>query len=654
MTLLAPLALLVSLLVAAPYLAHRLRRRRADERPFAAARLVAPAAPQARRRSKLEDRALFATRSLAVLALALLGASPLVRCSRLSLARSGGASVAVAIVLDDSMSMRADAGGATRFEKAKHGARELIDSAREGDAVALVLAGAPARVTLPATTDLGAARAALEALTPSDRGTDLDGAISIARGLVAGLPQVDRRVVVLSDLADGNPSGPAVGATTDSRNVPVWVALPELRGRADDCGILSADRRGARVRVVVACSPGSSTAGRDLRLVDAKGVVLTQTSLGVGDGAEVALMLPSEDAAEVSAKLGGKVDAIATDDVAPVVTEASAGAVAVIGDTGDEAAATGGAPVVEQALAALKLDVVVRPLPGVPERAEDFAPFFGVLIDDPPGLTPEQRHALDAFVNGGGVVLLALGPHAAEAPLGATFEPVLSRPIAWRATTSTGADPATAIGPIAESAASLVDLAATHRAVLDSDDAKAFTPFVAWTDGLPLVAQRAIGRGDAWITTLPFSVGASDLTLRPAFLALLDAWVAEGRSRAAPRRTDTGATWSFTGAHDVRVDGPMGALTIVRDGSELRASPPVIGAYHIVVDGKPELRVAAPVAAEMDLRPRAAAPQSSTSALGDNHASVDISSRVALALLALLFAELALRAWSSRHAEAAA
>ncbi len=407
------------------------------------------------------------------------------------------------------------------------------------------------------------------------------------------------------------------------------------------------------MHVVVACAAGTSTTGRDVLLVDSKQLVLTQTSLGVGEGADVTLTLPNDDATEVTAKLGG-VDAIASDDVAPVVTEASAGAIAVVADTGDEAAATGGAPIVEQALTALKLDVAVRPLPAVPERAEDFAPFLGMLMDDPPGLTPEQRHALDTFVQGGGVALVALGPHAAEAPLGATFEPILTRPIAWRTTSSTGGDPATAIGPIAESAGSLVDLSATHRAVLDSDDAKAFTPFVAWTDGAPLVARRSLGRGDAWITTLPFSVSASDLTLRPAFLSLLDAWVAEGRARAAPRRTDTGATWAFTGAHDVRIDGPAGVVSTTRDAAGLRASPPLIGAYRIVVDGKPELRVAAPVQREIDLRPRAAAPQTATSALGDNHASVDISSRVALALLALLFAELALRAWTNRRGEAVA
>jgi hypothetical protein len=227
------LALGVALLVIVPYVAHRLRRRRAEEREFAAARLVPAAPPKARRRSKLEDRALFAARSLAVVALALLGASPLVRCQRLSLHRSGGASVALAIVVDDSMSMRAVQGGRSRFARAREGARELLGSAREGDAVAVVLAGDPARVALAATTDLAAARTAIDGLVESDRATDLDGALSLARGLVQSLPQVDRRIALLSDLTDGHPGGPPIG---EGSSVPVWVALPEIRAPVPDCG----------------------------------------------------------------------------------------------------------------------------------------------------------------------------------------------------------------------------------------------------------------------------------------------------------------------------------------------------------------------------------------------------------------------------------
>jgi hypothetical protein len=648
-TFLSTLALAVALLVVAPYVAHRLRRRRAEEQPFPPALLVPPAPPKARRRSRLEDRALFGARAAAVVALAVLGATPFVRCTRLSLQRSGGASVAMAIVVDDSMSMRAPvARGKTRFERAREAARELLASARDGDAVALVLAGTPARVALAATTDLGAARDAVDAMTASDRPTDLDGALVLARGLVSSLAQIDRRIIVLSDLADGRVDAEPLG---ESSPVPVWIALPELRGDLPDCAILRADRSGARVRVAVACGPGASAAGREVIVEDTDGKALGRASVGA-TGSEVTVLLPAEGARPARAKLSGS-DAIASDDVAPVVQEAGRGAVAVVGDVSDEAVITGGAPIVEQALAALKLDVDVRPLPAFPDRVDDLTGDLGVVLDDPPGLTPEQRHALSAFLEGGGVALLALGPHAAAAPLGASLEPVLGHSVSWSETQSRGADPGSALGDLAESAASLVDIGAPRRAVMAPEDANGLDVLVQWSDRAPLIARRAVGRGQAWVVTLPFSVDLSDLALRPAFLTLLEAWVRGARERAAPARTDVGGTWKLPGAHTVTAEGPAGPVATSRDEAGVRLVPPLVGAYRLTVDDKTEMRVAAPDAHELDLRPRAASSSTAGEGLGQRRGQVDVSGHVALALLALLAAELALRVWSRRRVEVA-
>jgi VWA domain-containing protein/aerotolerance regulator-like protein len=639
-TFLTTLALTAALLVIAPYFAHRLRRRKADEQPFAPARLVEPAPPRARRRARLEDRALFASRAAAVAMLAVLGATPLVRCTRLSLQRSGGASVAMAIVVDDSMSMRAPLHPLqSRFERARQGARELIASAREGDAVALVFAGAPARVALAATSDLGAARHAIEALSESDRATDLDGAVALARGLLASLPQIDRRVVVLSDLADGLADAAPLG---DASGVPIWIALPELRSQGFDCAVMRADRSGVRVRVQVTCGPGASAAGREVVVEDARGAALGHASLATGPNVEVTVLLPSDDASPERARLSGS-DSIASDDVAPVVLEAGRGAIAVVADAVTEAVATGGAPIAEQALSALKLDIDVRPIPAFPDRAEDLAGALGVLLDDPPGLTPEQRRALGVYLEGGGVLLLALGAHAAAAPLGASLEPVLSRPVAWVETTSAGVDPASAVGELAESVQSLVDLGAPRRSLISPDDVGAFEPIVKWADGGPLVARRAIGRGAAWIITLPISLEASDLALRPAFLALLRAWEREARERAAPKRSDVGSAWTFPGTRRVDASGPSGPIATMRDERGVRVVPPLLGLYRITVDGKAEVRVASPVGRELDLRPRAAASKTAGEGLGQPHALVDVSGQVALVLLALVALEMGLR-----------
>lgn len=656
MTFLTTLALAVGLLVVAPYLAHRLRRRRAEEQPFPPAQLVAPSPPMARRRSRLEDRALYATRTAAIVALAALGATPFVRCSRLSLERSAGASVAMAVIIDDSMSMRAALGGTSRFERAREGARELLASAREGDAVALVLAGAPARVGLAATTDLGAARRALDALAPANRATDLDGALVLARGLVGPLPQVDQRIVVLSDLADGQPDGPPLG---ESSPVPVWLALPELRASGVDCALLRAESSGLRVNVSVACGPGASAAGREVLVEDAAGHPLGRAAAAeAAPLAEVKVMLAQGNAAPtaVRARLSGA-DAIAEDDVAPVTLEAARGAVVVIADPTDEAVATGGAPVVEQALAALRLDVDIRALPAVPDRPDDMASALGVILDDPPGMTPEQRHALEGFMARGGLVLLALGPHAAAAPLGATFEPILAQGIGWTDAARVEADPSSAVASLLGSAAGLGGLGAPRRASLASMDASAMEVLARWNDGAPLIARRPIGRGDAWVVTLPFSVDASDLPLRPTFLALLDAWVRAAREHATPLRTDVGAAWRFPGALRVDVRGPAGPLVVGKEGTEdgiWRAVPDCVGDYQVVVDGKEERRVVAPLVRELDLRPRGASAAAAGEGLGRRSGAVDVSGQVALALLALVAAEMALRLYSRRRVSTSA
>ena len=114
-----------------------------------------------------------------------------------------------------------------------------------------------------------------------------------------------------------------------------------------------------------------------------------------------------------------------------------------------------------------------------------------------------------------------------------------------------------------------------------------------------------------------------------------------------------GTPWRFPGARDVVVTGPGGPLPVSRDEGTVRPrAPGQVGVYRISVDGKPEVRVAAPELRELDLRPRAAAPSTSGGGLGEQRARVDASGEVALALLAAVAAEMALRVWSRRRVRA--
>jgi hypothetical protein len=704
MSFITGLALLVALLVGAPVAAHLLRRRQAEEKDFPPARLVPATPPSARRRSMLEDRALFAIRAVAVVTLALLGATPFVRCSRLALSRNGGASVALAIVVDDSLSMRAPLGGGpakpgatTRFRRALRGAKELTQGLASGDAVAVVLAGAPARVALASTTNMAAVAAAIDGLEPSDRATDLDTAIRLARDLLKGLPQPDRRVVLLSDLADGTPDQAPIATEGD---IATWIPLSELESSGADCAVTRADRAGVRVRAHVVCTasgadgdehasenhtaardaadasagapapsaprprgtssastppaPPGPSAGRVLE-IRADAAVLASVPLGPHvHSEEVSVDIPHDAPGRWRAVLTGA-DSIAEDDAAPVVTAGGALPIAIVVDATTRVA-TGGPPPIEQAFAALELDAQIRPLPTVPEHPDELSALSGIIVDDAPGFTPEMRRSLSAWVERGGTLLLTLGPHAAAAPLGAGFDPLVPGLVRWAPAPSSGIDAKAAVtfGPSAEG---FEKLDPRGRAWLDPAAEAGSDVLARWQDGAPFLVRRSRGRGAILALTLPFSTDESDLALRPAFLTLLERFVDTARARGGARRIDVGETWTFDGFKRITIqhfaisgsDKPT-PIPVTFDDGRPRATPPLAGLYELNLDGEASSRIAAVPEREIELRPRRVLESARSASLGGVQSSLDASPYVALALLGLVAIELLLRALSQRSA----
>jgi len=659
-------ALAVAALVVAPLVAHLLRRRPPEEQPFPAARLVPEAHAIASRRTAIQDRALFALRALSVLALAVLGATPLFRCSRLTLARPSGASVAVAIVLDDSLSMRArdKQGGPTRFDRAQAGAKELLASLQPGDAVAVVLAGRPARVALGSTSNLEAARATLEGARPTDRGTDVDGALLLARELVVGLAHVDKRIVVLGDL-EADP-----GARADEPGgVAVSAPLDELRGAVDDCGIVHASRSGSRVTVRVGCTRGAP---------GARGAPAPSASVGAVSGVRagarrVAIVAGDETLAESPVHLDGAAsdlgvtlsdaslerhagkpltavlrgaDAIAEDDSAPVLSTGAALRAAIVLDPAESRVPTGGAPLVEQALRAMELGFELTPMAVVPEPREELDPYALLLVEDAPGLTPTQRRDVAAWVERGGVALVTLGPRAAAAPLGMSFGALVPALVRWRPSPVKGLAGPDAL--FADAADGLDDLAPRGRASLELEPGLTEIKHAArWQDGAPFLIEHRLGRGLVLVSTLPLAASESDFALRPALFALLERLANEARARVGAGRVTVGAALEaaggLTSARFVDGRGREEALALPRLGAgELVAER--AGLYEFEVSGVRSTRVAG-----LDEREFAAAPldlaASRGGAAGAGEAPpIDVSSEVALALLGLLVVELLLRA----------
>jgi von Willebrand factor type A domain/Aerotolerance regulator N-terminal len=659
-------ALAVGLFVVAPVLAHLLRRSRADEREFPPARLVPVAQPVARQRSRVEDRALLAVRSLMVLGLAVLGATPFVRCSRLSIARNAGGSVALALVVDDSLSMRAHtAGGKIRFALALDGARELLATAREGDAVAVVLAGSPARLALAATTDLGAARRALGELEVSDRATDLAGAIEIARSALKQLPHTDRRVVLLSDFA---------GAEVPPGEPAVWAPLAKVRAAVDDCGVMSAESHGRRASVLVACSSAAAARGRSLEIVVGSGAqenvsdagppapparagdVLASAKLESKSGEQVVTAEIGMASIGLDARLTGK-DAIPEDDAGPLAPESAKLSVGVLTDPSTSSATTGGASVLEQALDAFAQDLALKPLAVLPEEEKDLTSFAAILLDDPAGLGPESRGSLDAWLERGGVAAAWLGPRSESALLGATLEPFAHGAVRWEKTRAAGLD-AKSLAWLGAPGASLANLAPEGRIHLDGALPSGARVTARWNDGQVFAAERSVGRGLVLTLGLPVSVDQSDLALRPGFLALLDYVIDQAVRRAGPRRTEVGTPWSFASSTEVSVEGPDGPLGLAAPepgapGDAQRSVTPIrAGRYRVSVDGSSEARVVTLDPREITTPPREPDTAAEHVQTGGVDQRVDVSSQLALALLLLLVAELTLRAAGRTRARA--
>jgi hypothetical protein len=648
-------ALAVGVLVLAPLVAHLLRRGRTPERTFPPTALVSRLEAHSKERSRLEDRSLMSLRMAMVVVLAVLGATPLVQCSRLSVDRPHGASVALALVMDDSHSMRARGpNGESRWDRAREGARQLLRSVRDGDSVAIVLAGRPARLALSATTDLGAARAALEELRQTDRSSDLDSALALARSALENLQQPDKKLIVLSDLAGSKLDDPSVAAPL----------AEELRQPVDDCGLIAAHRHRDRLSVTLACSAAAHTP-RGLRLVadvppetiltDPGGMArasydprpgLQTLSFGLvpGAGEFVLALTPG--------------DALVENDSVTVSRSSAQLDVAVVADENNASVITGGPTVIEQAIRAVRPEVIVRPFGMMPEDPRELAKFAALISNDPPGFGPETRGALSEWIEHGGVALGLLGPASSGLQLSSTLEPFAERGARWEPNpTPLDVDPAS-LPWLGQEASSLRALTRTGRMRLDGAGLPGSVAAAVWQDGVPFLLRRTLGAGLVLTAGLPASVEHSDFALRPAFLALIDYVIGEAEQRRGPGASLVGDPWSFPADAKLSITGPDGPLALQTEGCDATAAatdcapgrqvatPELAGPYHVTAGDTVQTRLARLDEHEITDPPGTAQAGGQTKAEGIESGAVDASPELALVLLGLFAGELGLRVGS--------
>lgn len=206
MIFLQPLALFGLAFALVPPLLHLFQRRRPPDVEFPSARYLRQTAREARRSIRLRHLALLLLRVAAVVLLVLAAAGPVVP------ARVGGmhAPMALALVLDHSLSSGAVVGGRRVVDDLAQRARETLREARDADALWLVGADGLARRGTPHEL-----LEAVSALRPDARRLDLVAAVGLAARLVRGAGLAEREVHVLSDL-QRSALGEAPGRAGDS------------------------------------------------------------------------------------------------------------------------------------------------------------------------------------------------------------------------------------------------------------------------------------------------------------------------------------------------------------------------------------------------------------------------------------------------------
>lgn len=216
--------------VSIPILIHLLMRQRRKPIPWAAMRFLLEAFRRQRRRLRVQQWILLATRCLIILLLAAAIARPLIDAAGALFAGSGRD---VYFLVDDSLTASLRTGNTTALDRAKEQADRILGAMGEGDRAGLISLSAPANpIVIPASPDLGAIRQLIRNLEPTEARADIPGALESLGARLRAIAEADATretvVILLSDLLSGSadPSRPLPSVLADLDRVRLLAPEP--------------------------------------------------------------------------------------------------------------------------------------------------------------------------------------------------------------------------------------------------------------------------------------------------------------------------------------------------------------------------------------------------------------------------------------------
>lgn len=184
-----------------PILIHLLNRQRFKQVDFPTLRFLQEMQRQKMRRIRVRQWILLALRTLAVLALVLAMARPVLK-SEVGILGGGDARTSVVLVLDRSASMSTESEGGTRFRDLQLRAQELIQFLGANDEIQIVWADASPKVFPDSPTQHRTLiRETVESSTVTEASGSITEALGVARSLLGQSQNLLKEVYLLSDFS---------------------------------------------------------------------------------------------------------------------------------------------------------------------------------------------------------------------------------------------------------------------------------------------------------------------------------------------------------------------------------------------------------------------------------------------------------------------
>jgi len=200
---LAPLFFIAAATAIVPILVHLIQRERKHVVHFPSLMFVRRIPYQSVRRRRIRHWYLLLMRIAALLLIIGAFARPFFRQSAAAMAASLGGDREIVVLLDTSASM----GYGDHFEKAKAAARSAIDSIGGSGKATLVLFGKNAEENMRATSDRGRLEAALAAAKVTAGGTKYGSALKLAESILSRSTLPKKEAVLISDFQRAGWSG---------------------------------------------------------------------------------------------------------------------------------------------------------------------------------------------------------------------------------------------------------------------------------------------------------------------------------------------------------------------------------------------------------------------------------------------------------------